>query len=143
MRPRFLSSTRISHLALCRRKPKSKRADSRLRSLKPDDAYPARKTLGVTQSPPRKPFTRNNSPNRSLKHTNPSGNFQLKLDQPHSRKMPREKVDQWASSRMVVLTLFKPFQIETCQTQRCAGEAQFSACAIEAQNGSRVSHSKV
>ncbi len=55
----------------------------------------------------------------------------------------REKVDQWASSRMVVLTLFKPFQIETCKTQRCAGEAQFSACAIEAQNGSRVSHRKV
>jgi ATP-dependent Clp protease ATP-binding subunit ClpA len=37
-------------------------------------------------SPPRKPFTRNKSSNRPLKHTNPSGNFQLKLDQPHSKK---------------------------------------------------------
>ena len=98
----------------------------------PRGARESDKTFGLTQ-------LRENP----LKHTNPSGNFQLKLDQPHSRKMPREKVGQWASSRMVVLTLFKPFQIETCQTQRCAGEAQFSAGAIEAQNGSRVSHRKV
>ena len=35
---------------------------------------------------PRKPFTRNKSSNRLLKPTNPSGNFQLKLDQPHSKK---------------------------------------------------------
>jgi hypothetical protein len=32
-------------------KVKSKRADSRLRSLKPDGAYPARKTFGLTQPP--------------------------------------------------------------------------------------------
>ena len=53
--------------------------------MKPNGAYPARKTFGLTQ-PPRKPFTRNKSSNRSLKPTNPSGNFQLKLDQPHSSK---------------------------------------------------------
>ncbi len=68
--------------------------------VEPQRRLPGKKDI-TNQPARREPFTRNKSSNRLLKPTNPRGDFQLKLDEPHS-KTPLFAPISTARSRGVV-----------------------------------------